>query len=243
MTILRANPSEFGIVILDEAHRQSEAQAQLIIECRLRTIPVVLLSGTFPDGVIAGALYDMTAFGCTVRDLPGAWVLTDFLRAYGRNAVVFCPSINDCTDKTERSQLYCVGSTVHSLHGRMDPEAQKRVIKAEGPKTVFATKIAQEALTIKDIENVYASDNSRTITVTEATQQRGRAGRVTAGVFATEQKPVDKHYRDMDKSLCYRLALYSEVELALLPEGWQPEFRNLELARDVLVDLGVTGNL
>eukprot|EP00971_Amphidinium_carterae_P144224 2858180-Amphidinium_carterae.1 len=148
-----------GLVMLDEAHRQSEAQAEMILECFRRRIPAMLLSGTFPDEVPCGTMYDVALQGNQMTDL-GVMKIEDFLKTHRRAAIVFCDSIKKC-DQSTQIYRYLIGDRGCALHGRLSFDDQLKVIGSHEEKVVFATKIAQEALTIQGVDHVYSPGTVR----------------------------------------------------------------------------------
>ncbi len=218
--LIQSNPELTGIsaVLFDEVHERSldsdtglafalDAQGGLRPDLRL-----VAMSATL-DGARFGALLG----GPVVESADTAWPLD--LRHIGRSAnelevdmartvhralseaeghiLAFLPGVREIERTAER--LAGVGAQVHTLHGSLDPAAQRAALAPSTTrKIVLATSIAETSLTIDGVRIVIDSGLARrarydrgaglTRLVTErvsqaaATQRAGRAARQGPGV-------------------------------------------------------------
>ena len=122
-------------------------------------------------------------------------------RAMGGGLLVFLPGVGEIRHaEAALSRRLPENCTIRPLYGAMPFAAQRAAISplGEGRKVVLATSIAETSLTIEDIRVVVDAGQARRarfdpgsamsrlvterVTRAEATQRRGRAGRVAPGV-------------------------------------------------------------
>lgn len=115
--------------------------------------------------------------------------------------LVFLPGVGEITKVQENLESRSLGVEVHTLHGNLNPEEQKKAIlpnKTGIRKIVLATSIAETSLTIEGITTVIDAGLSRKsqfdprsglnkmvtlpVTLDAADQRAGRAGRLGPGV-------------------------------------------------------------
>ena len=217
---IQADPELAGVsaVLFDEVHERSldsdaglafalDAQGGLRPDLRL-----IAMSATL-DGARFGTLLDAPVIESEGRAWPlelrhigrcADTIEDDMARAVRRalgeaegDILAFLPGVREIERTAER--LEGVGATVHTLHGTLDPAAQRAVIApSPGRKVVLATSIAETSLTIDGVRIVIDSGLARrarydrgaglTRLVTErasqaaVTQRSGRAARQGPGV-------------------------------------------------------------
>lgn len=131
---------------------------------------------------------------------PSARLIDDVatLAQAGRNVLVFQPGKREIEETiTDLGQMQ-VAAEILPLHGELSSEEQKRCFKRYGrTKIVVSTNVAQTSVTIDDIDSVVDSGMERRvelvdgveglylkpISLADATQRKGRAGRTKPGVY------------------------------------------------------------
>jgi len=222
--MIQADPELTGIaaVLFDEVHERSldgdfglalalDAQAALRPDLRL-----VAMSATLDGDRFSRLLDGAPVIESEGRSYPidyrhigrGAARIEDEMAAAIRRALdeteggllAFLPGVAEIERTAERLDRLPADVTLHKLHGRAEPAAQRAAIRAEAPgrrKLVLATSIAETSLTLDGVAVVIDSGLARrprydraagiSRLVTErvsqatATQRAGRAGRQSPG--------------------------------------------------------------
>lgn len=261
-----------GVLVLDEVHEWNENMEVLVAWAKRQIatgadFKVVLMSATLEAEKLA-AFYN----GAPVISVPGrlfpvesrnpASRLVDDVAALvrdGRNVLVFQPGKQEITDTTSALEQMQVNAEILPLHGELTPQEQAKCFKHYGrPKVVVSTNVAQTSVTIDDIDAVVDSGLERRIelvdgveglylkpiSLADATQRKGRAGRTKAGIFidhcsssSRPDFPVAEILRKRLDQTVLRLAI-AGFDMELLEFFHQPAKSEIHDAKRALVSLG-----
>lgn len=229
--------SKYHIVIFDEFHErnlQGDLALALAWECREALRPdlqFLFMSATPPGEALKKTLGDIP-----VIDVPGrSWPVEVFDRPPlagetpwqgaarlarearellngqgGGDILVFLPGFYEIR-RTQETMIETnpeLASDIVLLHGKLPPEAQRRVLlpaDAATRRIILATNVAETSLTIPGVRAVVDSglerrvafhprtgmDHWETVEISEASasQRRGRAGRLGPGICLRWQRP------------------------------------------------------
>ncbi len=249
--------SGYGLVIFDEFHErnlQGDVAMAFTWECRelfRRDMRVLFMSATPPTDGLRGAIGEFPVISVSGRSWPvrvfdrpplggetpwaGAARLAlearDLLdREGGGDVLVFLPGFREIR-QTEDELVRIrppLGPEIAILHGRLPPEAQRRVLAAPtepSHRIILATNIAETSLTIPGVRAVVDSglerrvrfhprtgmDHWETVEISEASavQRRGRAGRLGPGICL-------RWYRSCEPRRSFSFPEIMEADLAPL---------------------------
>ena len=261
-----------GVLVLDEVHEWNENMEVLVAWAKRQIatgadFKVVLMSATLEAEKLA-AFYN----GAPVISVPGrlfpvesrnpASRLVDDVAALvrdGRNVLVFQPGKQEIIDTTSALEQMQVNAEILPLHGELTPQEQAKCFKHYGrPKVVVSTNVAQTSVTIDDIDAVVDSGLERRIelvdgveglylkpiSLADATQRKGRAGRTKAGIYidhcsssSRPDFPVAEILRKRLDQTVLRLAI-AGFDMELLEFFHQPTKSEIHDAKRALVSLG-----
>ena len=261
-----------GILVLDEVHEWNENMEVLVAWAKRQIeagvdFKVVLMSATLEAEKLA-AFFN----GAPVISVPGrlfevevkqagAGLADDVatLVAQGRNVLVFQPGKQEIEDTCDALRQMQVSAEILPLHGQLTPEEQAQCFKHFGrPKVVVSTNVAQTSVTIDDIDAVVDSGMERRIelvdgveglylkpiSLADATQRKGRAGRTKPGIYIDHCRsvsrpdfPVAEIMRKRLDQTVLRLAI-AGFDMEAMEFFHQPNKSDIHDARRVLVGLG-----
>lgn len=261
-----------GILVLDEVHewnenmevlvawakRQSEADGDFKVVLMSATMEAEKLSAFFNDAPVIsvpGRLYPVE------ERQPSRQLEDDVanLLNQGRNVLVFQPGKAEINATISALEAMKVNAEILPLHGQLTPEEQRRCFRPFGrPKCVVSTNVAQTSVTIPDIDAVVDSGMERRIELVDgveglylkpisradATQRKGRAGRVKPGIYIDHcgastrpDFPVAEIMRKRLDQTVLRLAI-AGFDMEAMEFFHQPAKSDIHDARRTLIGLG-----
>lgn len=261
-----------GVLVLDEVHEWNENMEVLVAwaKCQIETganFKVVLMSATLEVEKLAAFYNDAPVISVPGRLFPvesrnPASRLVDDVAALvreGRNVLVFQPGKQEITDTTSALEQMQVNAEILPLHGELTPAEQAECFKHyDRPKVVVSTNVAQTSVTIDDVDAVVDSGLERRIelvdgveglylkpiSLADATQRKGRAGRTKAGIYidhcsssSRPDFPVAEILRKRLDQTVLRLAI-AGFDMELLEFFHQPAKSEIHDAKRALVSLG-----
>jgi HrpA-like RNA helicase len=261
-----------GILVLDEVHEWNEKIEVLVAWVKRQieagaNFKVVLMSATLESEKLA-AFYN----GAPVISVPGRLFPVEVRTAQakmiddvaalvrdGRNVLVFQPGKQEISEMVTALEQMGVSAEVLSLHGDLTPQEQARCFKHyRRPKVVVSTNVAQTSVTIDDIDAVVDSGLERRIelvngveglylkpiSLADAEQRKGRAGRTKAGIYIDHCNkserpdfPVAEILRKRLDQTVLRLAI-AGFDMEELEFFHQPAKSEIHDAKRALVALG-----
>lgn len=261
-----------GILVLDELHECNENMEVLVAWAKRQIesgadFKVVLMSATLEAEKLSVFFNGAPVISVPGRLFPvevkqaGARLTDDVatLVAQGRNVLVFQPGKQEIEDTCAALKQMQVNAEILPLHGQLTPEEQSKCFKHYGrPKVVVSTNVAQTSVTIDDIDAVVDSGMERRIelvdgveglylkpiSLADATQRKGRAGRTKAGIYidhcgasSRPDFPIAEIMRKRLDQTVLRLAI-AGFDMEELEFFNQPNKSDIHDARRVLVGLG-----
>jgi len=229
--IIQSDPSlsAYGLVIFDEFHERNlvgDMALAFTWECRevfRRDLRILFMSATPPTAELRDAIGEFPVISVSGRSWPvrvfdrpplsgelpwagAARLVVETRRLLdwenGGDVLVFLPGVREIGQT--KDELVRTGQSLEDisiLHGRLSPEAQRRVLAAPmGPshRIILATNIAETSLTIPGVRAVVDSGLERRvrfhprtgmdhwetgeISAASAVQRQGRAGRQGPGI-------------------------------------------------------------
>lgn len=193
--------------------------------------------------------------------------VTSMLEKVAGDLLVFLPGVGEIrqTEQLLESLANKQGITIQTLYGNMSPEHQDRVVHSlPNRRVVLATNVAETSVTLEGIEAVVDSGWMRQlnydatvgldrleltpISQAAADQRTGRAGRLGPGAClrlweksAHASRPTfdtpEVQRADLT-SATLQLYCWGEKDLLQFPWFQHPPTAHLEMARQVLEDLG-----
>lgn len=261
-----------GVLVLDEVHEWNENMEVLVAWVKSQIISgssmkVVLMSATLESEKLS-AYFD----NAPIISVPGRTfevesrmasrdVETDIatLVAEGRNVLVFQPGQQEINETINRLEQLKVSAVALPLHGQLTPEEQAKCFAHYGkPKVVVSTNVAQTSVTIDDIDAVVDSGLERRIelvdgveglylkpiSLADAKQRKGRAGRTKAGIYIDHcpsvnrpDFPVAEILRKRLDQTVLRLAI-AGFDMAGMDFFHQPAKSDIKSAHETLIGLG-----
>jgi HrpA-like RNA helicase len=261
-----------GILVLDEVHEWNENMEVLVAWAKRQIeegvdFKVVLMSATMEAEKLS-AFFN----GAPVISVPGRLYPVEERRPslrleddvknllnQGRNVLVFHPGKGEINATIEALKLANVNAEILPLHGQLTPEEQRRCFRPFGrPKCVVSTNVAQTSVTIPDIDAVVDSGMERRIELVDgveglylkpisradATQRKGRAGRVKPGIYIDHcgasvrpDFPVAEIMRKRLDQTVLRLAI-AGFDMEAMEFFHQPAKSDIHDARRTLIGLG-----
>jgi HrpA-like RNA helicase len=261
-----------GILVLDEVHEWNESMEVLVAWAKRQIesgadFKVVLMSATLEAEKLAAFYNDTPVISVPGRQFPvedrqPSLRLVDDVAALvreGRNVLVFQPGKQEISETCSALEQMQVNAEILPLHGQLTPEEQAKCFKHYGrPKVVVSTNVAQTSVTIPDIDAVVDSGMERRIelvdgveglylkpiSLADATQRKGRAGRTKAGIYidhcsssSRPDFPVAEILRKRLDQTVLRLAI-AGFDMELLEFFHQPAKSEIHDAKRALVSLG-----
>ncbi|PSO44749.1 MAG: ATP-dependent RNA helicase HrpA, partial [Parcubacteria group bacterium SW_4_49_11] len=204
--------NEVDILLMDEVHEWNENVEVLLAWAKQQidrgeNFKLVLMSATLESEKLS-EFFD----GAPVIDVPGRLYPVEerqprgknpeedvaSLVKEGRNVLLFQPGTGEIQDSVNKLQNMELNAEVLPLHGQLDKADQQACFQHfSRPKVVCATNVAQTSVTIDDIDAVVDTGKERRkevlhgveglylrpISLADAKQRQGRAGRTRAGVY------------------------------------------------------------
>jgi ATP-dependent helicase HrpB len=262
-----------GILVLDEVHEWNENMEVLCAWAKQHQIEtgadfkVVLMSATLEAEKLAAFYNNAPVISVPGRQFPvedrqASLRLVDdvaTLVSGGRNVLVFQPGKQEIVETCSALEQMQVNAEILPLHGQLTPEEQAKCFAHYGrPKVVVSTNVAQTSVTIDDIDAVVDSGMERRIelvdgveglylkpiSLADATQRKGRAGRTKAGIYidhcsasSRPDFPVAEILRKRLDQTVLRLAI-AGFDMEELEFFHQPNKSDIHDARRTLVGLG-----
>lgn len=202
---------EFDVLILDEVHEWNLNVELMVAMVRdwIKTHPrlkVVLMSATLDAGALSRFFDDAPVISVPGRTFPveerkpGKSMTDDAvtLLREGRNVLIFEPGKDEIYARIEEIKKTGVVAKVLGLHGGMDADEQALCFADYAmPLCVVATNVAQTSITIEcidavidsgmerrnEVENGIVGLYLRSISLADAAQRKGRAGRTKPGIY------------------------------------------------------------
>jgi HrpA-like RNA helicase len=261
-----------GILVLDEVHEWNENMEVLVAWAKRQIeegtgFKVVLMSATLEAEKLSAYFDDAPVISVPGRTFPveqnpaGSRLEDDVARLLGegRNVLVFQPGKAEIAATIDALGAMKVDAEIMPLHGQLTPEEQHRCFRAcKRPKCVVSTNVAQTSVTIPDIDAVVDSGMERRIELVDgveglylkpisnadATQRKGRAGRVKPGIYidhcdasSRPDFPVAEILRKRLDQTVLRLAI-AGFDMAEMDFFHQPAVEDIRDARRSLIGLG-----
>ena len=261
-----------GTLVLDEVHEWNENMEVLVawVKHLIATgtdIKVVLMSATLEADKLSAFFDQAPIISVPGRTFPveqrpaGASLIADVqtLVKQGRNVLVFQPGQREIDETCSVIMRAGVDAVVLPLHGQLPTaDQQKCFAHYDKPKVVVSTNVAQTSVTIDDIDAVVDSGMERRIeladgveglylkpiSLADAKQRRGRAGRLKPGVYIDHSPvetraefPVAEIMRTRLDQTVLRLAI-AGFDMSQLDFFHQPNMSDIRDARETLVGLG-----
>lgn len=261
-----------GILILDEVHEWNENMEVLVAWAKSQIgqgvdFKVVLMSATLEAENLAAYFNGAPVISVPGRLFPvkeqdpSRFLVEDVVKLAqaGRNVLVFQPGKREIQDTVSTLQAQQLDVEILPLHGQLSPDEQARCFRHyDRPKIVVATNVAQTSVTIADIDAVVDSGMERRIELVEgveglylkpisladATQRKGRAGRTKEGIYIDHcgvsdrpDFPVAEILRKRLDQTVLRLAI-AGFDMEALEFFHQPSKSDIHDARQSLIRLG-----
>ncbi len=221
MRELMGHNSEFDVLIIDEVHEWNVHIEALVALARKaitegHQIKIVIMSATL-DAERLSAYFDdapvVTVTGRThlVKKIKKGASIADDANALlkrGKNVLIFVPGKREIHDLMEvLDSEHRRDAVILPLHAELDTHKQQRCFKHyDRPKCIIATSVAQTSITIDDIDAVIDSglENracvvggvtglyEEVISLADAEQRRGRAGRTKLGYYIDHAPEVER---------------------------------------------------
>lgn len=200
----------------------------------------------------------------TVENLPPKELLIDDLKEeleLGRNVLVFCDSRRQVYSQIKNARDAQLNAELIPLHASMPQEAVDLAMRSYSrPKIIFATNVAQEAITIEDIDTVIdlgfefrpemingeSTLVRRPISQSDLTNRKGRVGRTKNGYYKDrcpippEERPFYNNPEIQSIDLDYIMLKFASMNVDPLtypfihpPHEWQ-----INKAHNNLRDIG-----
>jgi HrpA-like RNA helicase len=268
------NNRDYDLLIIDEVHEWNLYIEVMIAFIRHRIlrgevgVKVVLMSATLDADRLSTFLGNAPIVRVPGRTHPveilprtNATMEEDvaMLLRQGHNVLVFQPGKREIMDTIARLDAMGLNAAILPLHGELTKEEQKACFDSHSqPKCVVSTNVAQTSVTIPDITAVVDSGMERRIetvdgveglylrpiSLADAAQRRGRAGRTRPGVYIDwcreaerTEYPVAEMLRVSKDGVMLRLAVIG-IDIEGLEFFNQPSREELANARRTLVMLG-----
>lgn len=261
-----------GILVLDEVHEWNENMEVLVAWVKSQiaagaAMKTVLMSATLEAEKLSAFFNNAPIISVPGRTFPvedrtaGKDIETDVatLVAEGRNVLVFQPGQQEINETINRLTALKVSAVILPLHGQLTPEEQSKCFKHyDRPKVIVSTNVAQTSVTIDDIDAVVDSGLERRIelvdgveglylkpiSLADAKQRKGRAGRVKAGIYIdhcpTANRPAFPVAEILRKRLdqtVLRLAI-AGFDMEVMEFFHQPAKSDIHDAHETLIGLG-----
>lgn len=263
-----------GVLVLDEVHEWNENMEVLVAWVKSQIaadieMKVILMSATLEAEKLSAFFDNAPVISVPGRTFPveekmaGTNIEDDVatLVAEGRNVLVFQPGQGETNETIKRLEAMKVPATILPLHGQLTPQEQAKCFAHYGkPKVVVSTNVAQTSVTIDDIDAVIDSGLERRIelvdgveglylkpiSLADAKQRKGRAGRVKAGIYidhcpkAESDRPgfpVAEILRKRLDQTVLRLAI-AGFDMEVMDFFHQPAKSDIHDAHETLVGLG-----
>lgn len=248
---LRGKSNSDSIVyVIDEAHEWNMNLELLVAFFRKQLdehvpIKLVILSATIDADRLADFFSNSTIIHCEGRSFPiedlahNHGVVSAAKRLLDRNlnVLVFVPGKREIHQTIRRITESGVRAKCLPFHADLMADDIEWIFELfDEPKCIVATTIAQTSLTIPDIDAVVDSGLERhsetkngvsglytkTVSLAEREQRRGRAGRTKPGIYVDCSK-VPIAQRDLFSVPAIRREDLSGLVLQLLVNGYEPE--------------------
>lgn len=261
-----------GVLVLDEVHEWNENMEVLVAWVKSQItagidMKVVLMSATLEAEKLSAFFDNAPVISVPGRTFPvenrmaGKDIETDVatLVAEGRNVLVFQPGQAEITETINRLEQLKVSAVILPLHGQLSSDEQAKCFAHYGKqKVIVSTNVAQTSVTIDDIDAVVDSGLERRIelvdgveglylkpiSLADAKQRKGRAGRVKAGIYIDHCPSASRPDFPMAEILRKRL---DQTVLRLASHGFdmeameffhQPSKLDIRDAHETLIGLG-----
>lgn len=234
MRELMGHNSHFDVLVIDEVHEwNTHIEALIALAHRAiiegHQIKIVIMSATLDAARLSEYFDDAPVVTVTGRNhlvkkiKKGASIAHDAnaLLKQGKNVLVFVPGKREIQQLMEElNSEHRIDAVILPLHAELDARKQQRCFKHyDRPTCIIATSVAQTSITIDDIDAVIDSGLENrayveggvtglyeaVISLADAEQRRGRAGRTKLGYYIDHAPEGDRHEYPIPAIMCTKL--------------------------------------